>query len=82
MSRVIKKEKVKDKQLPETDVIRTKVPPSKSKWEITKITISQEHTVNRMSSYLPKGGYSVKGENSTETHRAFIILPTKIHFGH
>ena len=36
-------EKVKGKQLPGTDAIRTKVPSSKPKpkWEITKITISQ-----------------------------------------
>ena len=31
---------VKDNQRPGTDAIRTKVPPSKPKWEITKITIS------------------------------------------
>ena len=33
--------KVKGKQSPGTGAIRTKVPPSKPKWEITKITISQ-----------------------------------------
>ena len=32
---------VKDQQLPGTGAIRTKIPPSNLKWEITKITISQ-----------------------------------------
>ena len=35
------RKKAKDKQWPGTDAIGTKAPPSKPKWEITKITISQ-----------------------------------------
>ena len=45
-----------------TEAIRTQIQPSKPKREIVKIQIvkiQREHTANRVSSYLPKGGHSV-----------------------
>ena len=40
-----------------TEAIRTKIQPSKPKWEITYITNTQ-NMVNRVSSYFPKGGHT------------------------
>ena len=55
---------VKDKQLIGTDAIRTKVPPSKLMWEITKYIPKsktkkqRENMVNLVNSSQPKGGHS------------------------
>ena len=47
---------------PGTEAIKTQIQPSKPKWEIPKITNSQntKRTIffNRVGSYFPKGGHS------------------------
>ena len=50
--------KVKGMQRPGTDAIRTKVPPSKLKWEVTKITISQ----NREFEFLERHNILIVNE--------------------
>ena len=50
--------KVKSKQRSGTEAIRTQIQPLKPKREITKLTNSQKHMVNLLSSYFPKGGHS------------------------
>ena len=53
--------KVKSLQRSGTGAIRTKIQPSKPKREITRlqiVKIQREHMVNRVSSYIQKGGHS------------------------
>ena len=62
--------KVIDKQWPGIDAIRTKVPPSKPKWEITKITISRttKRTYGKPNKQLSPKRWSLSYLNLTKYH--------------
>ena len=50
------------KQRTGTEAIRRQIPPSKPKWEITKITNAQ-NTMRTNGQLFPKGGHSATQTN-------------------